>query len=127
MQICWAWIQVMTSEVLHCVGVNQSLSLKEPQIQRSWVLFCYFFFLSRLHFIPVLAVLLLCCISEGVYIYICNCYNVSVIKLICAFMQISNKHLIFLYLLVWKTMGWMYISFYLSVCHHWEEEEEDEI
>lgn len=29
------------------------------------------------------------------FTYICNCYNVSVIKLICAFMQTSNKHLIF--------------------------------
>lgn len=29
-----------------------------------------FFFFSRLHFIPVLAVLLLFCISQGVYIYL---------------------------------------------------------
>lgn len=28
------------------------------------------FFFSRLYFIPVLAVLLLCCISQGVYIYL---------------------------------------------------------
>lgn len=43
--------------------------MKEPQNKEGCCLGFVFFF-SRLHLIPVLAVLLLCCISQGVYIYL---------------------------------------------------------